>query len=385
MFDQQPGAVFDAHPLLSEGIPNARHEAIRNAHFAHSCCILATEEDFTNSHITTMKAFSSGKENTKNSSSPEQTFQIHVNNAFIAEVEQVAGHCLFNVLSVLSDTHPASDSFITFTDEESSRLDVAAVITPGTTVAICSRSGAQRFQRYRAQPNGENVQYVHTLGYDRSTRTIAVKYFESGTIERQIPWSWIVGMEDTSKRQCILSLSTPKSIADADTPGPPSLWNLMLVLKWCRHVASASLDNSNSCPVYLIKCVAERASILLCTEVLLHEELKEGTSCDDAFHKINMQLLDLFDFTDNESTGLTQAPATPNRKNKLALVMGDDILDTIQKNLRSQLQAARQEREEEQKMWELNNGGWDPIFLGSAAKRQNRRSPFRLTRKTSAD
>jgi len=387
MFDQQPAAMFDAHPLLSEGIPNARHEAIRNAHFAHSCCILATAEDFSTSHIATMKAVSSGKDNANNKSSPEQTFQIYVNNKIIAEVEQVAGHCLFNALSVLSDTHPASDSFISFSNEEASRLDVAAVITPGTTVAIFSRTGAQRFQRYRAQPNGGDVQYARTIGCDRSTRTISVEYSDSGTIERHVPWSWIVGMEDTSKRQCILTLPTPKSIADTDTQGPPSLWHLMLALKWCRHAASASLDNANSCPVYLTKCVAERASILLCTEVLLHDELRDRASCDDTVRKLNMQLLDLFEFTDTESTGLTPAPAVPNNRNKsLALVMGEDILGTIQKNLRSHLQSARLEREEEQKLWEENNAGWDNTsFLGSSAKRQGRRSPFRgLTRRTSS-
>ena len=94
----QPAAM---HPLLAEGIPNARHEAICNAHFAHSCCILATAEDFSNSHIATTKAAetSGGKDK-----SFEQSFQIKVNNKFIAEVEQVAGRCLFNALTVLSDT-----------------------------------------------------------------------------------------------------------------------------------------------------------------------------------------------------------------------------------------------------------------------------------------
>merc|ERR1712032_520360 len=124
---------FDTHPLLAEGIPNARHEAIRNAHFAHSCCIQATLEDLTNSHIATTNAAKTGS-----GKSLEQTFQIQVNNQFIAEMELIAGHTLFNVLTVLSDTHPASNSFISFSNEEVSRLDVAAIITPGKTVAICA-------------------------------------------------------------------------------------------------------------------------------------------------------------------------------------------------------------------------------------------------------
>lgn len=376
-------AMFDAHPLLSDGIPNARHEAIRNAHYAHSCCILATAQDFNNSHIATTKAVevSSGKDK-----SLEQSFQIHVNNKFIAEVEQVAGHCLFNALSVLSDTHPASDSFISFSSEEATRLDVASVITPGTTVAISSQTGAQCFQRYRSQPGGNNVKYACTLGCDRSTRTISVEYSDSGTVERAVSWSWIVGMEDVSKRKCVFSYGpTAKSIADADTRGPPSLGHLILALKWCRHVALASLDNTDNFPAHLIKCVAESASILLCTEVQIHEELRVGASRNDTARKVNMQLLDLFEYTDTESTGLSPAPPVSSHGNKsLVLAMGEDILAAIQKNLKRQLRAACLEREEEQKMWEQNNTGWDNTsFLGSSSKRQGRRSPFRLVRKAS--
>jgi len=382
----QPAAMFDAHPLLAEGIPNARHEAIRNAHFAHSCCILATLEDFTNSHIATTKAAktSSGK-------SLEQTFQIQVNNKFIAEVEQVAGHCLFNVLTVLSDTHPASDSFISFSNEEASRLDVAAVITPGTTVAICAQTSAQQYsQRYIGQPNGRHeVRYARAFGCDRSTRTISVEYADSGTVERHVPWSSVVGMEDTSKRQCIFSYSpAPKSMADADSP---SIGHLILALKWCRHVGLTSLNNGNNCAMQIVTCVAERASILLSTEVLLHEELRDkALSRDDIVRRVNMQLLDLFDYAETKSEDLNHnATVAPHQgdKSSLASAMGEDILRMIKMNLKRQLQAACLEREEEQNMWEQNSNssGWDNTQLwASSSKRQGRRSPFRLMRKTSS-
>ena len=332
----------------------------------------------------------------KDSTSLEQSFQIHVNNKFIAEVESVAGHCLFNALSVLSDTHPASNSFITFTSDEASRVDVAAVITPGTTVAISSTSAAaQQFQRYRVQSGGD-VQYARVQGCDRSTRTISVEYSDTGVVDRHVPWSWIVGMEDiSSKRQTLFSYGpAPKSIAEADTThGPPSLGNLILSLMWCRHVASASLHGSTSCPLPLVKCIAERTAILLCTEVLLHEEVRGGASPrDDTSRKINMQLLDLFECTDTESGGLTPAPPalvaqTPSHGSKgFALIIGEDILESIQKNLHLQLEAASFEREEEAKLWAQNNAGWDTSsFWGSSTKRQGRRSPFRLTRKSSSD
>mmetsp|Transcript_12744 Transcript_12744/g.27521 ORF Transcript_12744/g.27521 Transcript_12744/m.27521 type:complete len:916 (-) Transcript_12744:83-2830(-) len=382
----QPATMFDAHPLLAEGLPNARHEAIRNAHFAHSCCILATAEDFSNSHVATTKAAESS---TGKDKSMEQSFQIQVNNKFIAEVEQVAGHCLFNAIAVLSYTHPASDSFIYFSCEEASCLDVAAVIKPGTAVAICARGGAQQYlQRYLIPLHGGDLRYARTIGCDSSTHTISVEYVDTGSVERHVPWSCIVGMEDTSKRQCIFSyLPSPKSMAEADTRGPPSLGHLILALKWCRHVGLTSLDSANNyCSMHIVKCVAERVAILLCTEVMLHEDLQERTLHDETVRRVNMQLLDLFDYVRTESEDLNPEEALPPHQGdkSLALAIGDDILDFIQVNLRRQLLAASLEKEEEKKMWEQNNSGWDNATWASSSKRQGRRSPFRLMRKTSS-
>jgi len=372
----QPSAMLDAHPLLVEGIPNARHEAIRNAHFAHSCCILATREDFRDAHTATTKDARVGEsESTQNSSaSLEQSFQIHVNNKFIAEVEEVAGYCLFNSLSVVANAHPASESFVSLSPEEASQLDVASVINPGAVVAICPQNTtAQSLKRYRIQAP-QSASYARTIRCDRSTRAITVKYIKSGEIEH-VPWSWLVGMEDTSKKHSLFSyLPAAKSIADADVRGQPSLGHLVLALKWCRHYSSSSssLNDKNTTPMYLVNSVAERASILLCTEVLLHDELRDSHSRrDETTRKINMQLLDLFG-SDFDSSSLSA-------------VMNEDILESIKMQLKDQLHEASLEREEERKMWEEQTNWDNASFLGGK-KREGRRSPFRsLSRKTSSD
>ena len=67
----------------------------------------------------------------------------------------------------------------------------------------------------------------------------------------------------------------------------------------------------------------------------------------------------------------------------LSLAIGDDILGAVQRMLKRHLKAASEEREEEQKMWE-SSSGWDSSFWGGGSKRQGRRSPFRLMRKTSS-
>lgn len=368
----QPSAMLDAHPLLAEGIPNARHEAIRNAHFAHSCCILATKEDFKDAHTaTTNDAQQGDPTKTQNSSaSLEQSFQIHVNNKFIAEVEEVAGYCLFNALSVVANAHPASESFASLSPEEASQMDVAAVVNPGAVVAICPQNTtSQSLKRYRVQLP-ESAIYARIIRCDRSTRSLTVKYIKSAEI-KHVPWSWLVGMEDSSKKHSLFSyLPAAKSIADSDTRGRPSLGHLVLALKWCRHFSSSF--GKNTPPMYLVNAVAERASILLCTEVLLHEELRDSHSRrDETTRKINMQLLDLFG-SDFDSSSLSA-------------VMNGDILESIKMQLKDQLHEASVEREEERKMWEEQTNWDNSSFLGGK-KREGRRSPFRsLSRKTSSD
>jgi hypothetical protein len=185
-------------------------------------------------------------------------------------------------------------------------------------------------------------------------------------------------MEDTSKRQCIYAFRpSPKSIGEADIRGVPSLGHLILALKWCRHFgASQNMDKANALLLYLMKCVADRAAVLLCTEVLAHDELGDKTLRDDNTSRlINMQLLDLFETADAGSLG----------SKGLTSLLGEDTMANIRKNLKSQLEEARIEREEEQQLWEQNHVGWGNASLwGSSTKRQGRRSPFRAIRKSSS-
>jgi hypothetical protein len=368
--DMEPTSMFD-NPTLADGIPNARHEAICNAHFAYSCCIIATSKDYMNSHVKTTKTSDLHARDT----SLEQSFQIHVNNLFVSEIEQAAGHCLFGSLSVLCDTHPAFDSFTYFSTEEALRFDVAAVITPGTTVAV--QSGNQYHQRY-LQTCTDNMQYARAISCDRSTRTISVEFLDSGLVDAHVPWTRIAGMEDMSKRQCMYAFKpSPKSIGEADVHGPPSIGHLIMALKWCRHfVGSADIDSKHC--LFLTKCVADRASVLLCTEVLTHDELRDKALRDDAtVRQLDMQLLDLFECIDTSDSSC--------ENKSLASLLGEDTMASIRKNLKSQLHEARLEREQEKQLWEQNHVGWGNASLwGSSTKRQGRRSPFRAIRKSSS-
>jgi hypothetical protein len=327
--------------------------------------LIATADDYAQSHISTIPTPKPVKKDQH--SDLEQTFQVQVNNKLIVNIEETAGRCLFSVLSILTDTHPSSDAFVYFSSDEILRLDVASVVRPGVLVAITPRDPEVMGHYGRSQP--KPVTYGHCISCDRSTRTLTLEYTDTSSMKKQVPWSWICGMEDSSRKHFILAHSpAAKSIADSDTAGSTSIGHLVLALRWCRHITTDSHLNS------VAARVADRAAVLLCTEVVFQDDTHTTSSADDE-RKLNAQLLDLFeDVQDNESTDLSPKVAIDQR-----------ILSSLRIQLRKRLEAASSEREEEQRMWEKQNSGWgDSSFWGGSNKREGRRSPFRAFNRMSS-
>lgn len=354
--------VIDTDSLLADGIPNARHDAIQNAHFAKSCVIVASASEFASS----IKAGNM----TPSSNDIEKTFQIHVTNEHMSVLEQLAARVQYNVLSVVSSTQH-NHSFTTFSAEEvqASRFDVSSIVADGAVVAVDSRRGQVR-SRYVAE--SAHVRFARAMSCDRSTHSISVEYSDNSETET-IPWSWIVGIEDMSQRRSVFSYAPcPKLISDADSQtSKPTLAHIILLLRWCRHASPSSSSGSGGCPASLVKCVAELASLLLGSELLIYEDAASTDTVEA--QRINSQLIDLFGY-ENAGEGEAKYPSK--------LPVGTEVMSCIQNGLRSRLKAAAIERDEERKLWEAQATGFES-FLGGSTKRQGRRSPFRLTRKSS--
>lgn len=256
---------------------------------------------------------------------------------------------MLSVLSILTCTHPASDAFVMFSTEEIHRLDVAAVMHPGTLVAV-KPADSSHSEYYNPSPL-KTIEYGHCKGCDRSTRTVLIEFASAtGNVERRVPYSRISGMEDTSRRSSILShRAATKSATDMDGE-KSSIGHLILTLRWSRHVTE---DRSLFA---LASCVAERAVNLLSTELVLHDDLNKLGTLDEE-RKINAQLLDFF-----ESVQSKEPP----------LVANESILKSAQVQLRKRLKDASSERDEEQKLWEQQNSGWDSTFWGGSHKREGR-------------
>mmetsp|Transcript_39535 Transcript_39535/g.57729 ORF Transcript_39535/g.57729 Transcript_39535/m.57729 type:complete len:663 (-) Transcript_39535:211-2199(-) len=406
-------ATFDLHPLLAEeGIPAARHEAIRNAHFASSCCITMTREDFASSLVafdssTSKKQDIVQQKNSReapksplesnntdgkgpsSSLSLEKSFQMHVNNRFIMAVEQIAAKCLFHSFSIITKFHPASTNFVSFTVEEAERLDVTSFVQEGMIIALRPLGFSGRHDPFVAIDVDESssspkpsIRFAKVLQIDVFQRTWDVEYIDApsnndgSTIERNILGSRLAGMEDLTKRRCVLEYApAPKSVMDdlGKISGRASVGHLLLALRWCHQHAILPSKGTNveeqEVPIDIIQCVAERAGMLLGTEISLHRELGSKKSVgEDIAKKINEQILELFDDDD----------AMPEKRG-LKLLTDTEIWTAVRAQLKVELEMAKIEQENMRRAWEQNAGvAASTSSWGGGMRRGGKRSPFRV-------
>ncbi len=301
------------NPLLMNGIPNARHEAIRYAHYTKQSCISTTP-------ITP-------KDNNTNSSIMEHDFQHYVNNEFTLDMEQLAAKCIYHILSMLQTLHPSSSCFHYF-DNAQSNLSILQI---GMMVAFYD--------------NNYHLCYGKVQSWYTLDQTVDI---QTTTSKSNVPFHDIVGMEDVSKRTCMLQFQPAPNFVFSnqqkmqnDEPNL-SVGHIIWILRWCRQQISSKTKN-----LLMASAIAERCTLLLGAELSLHRELNhiEETT------KINEELLDIYnhDFLDA------------------------DIWNVVQPLFQSNLQDAKQ-RQEDRPATNTMLGGGHVIRKNKSI----RRSPFRM-------
>ena len=250
------------NPLLMNGIPNARHEAIRYAHYTKQSCISTTPI--------------SPKDNNNNSSIMEHDFQHYVNNEFTLDMEQLAAKCIYHILSMLQTLHPSSSCFHYF-DNAQSNLSILQI---GMMVAFYDINHQLSYGNVRSWCTLNQTVEIHTT-----------------TSENNVPFHDIVGMEDVSKRTCILKFQPAPNFVFSNQQKMQndetnlSIGHIIWILRWCRQQISSKTKNFS-----MASAIAERCTLLLGAELSLHRELNRNEETT----KINEELLDIYnhDFLD---------------------------------------------------------------------------------------
>lgn len=345
-------------PVLAGGIPNASHEAIRNAHTARRCCAFVTAEDYAS-----LNASSSPRSDApRQTSSLERDCRACVESRFLIRMEHAAGTCVSFALSILWETHPASSCFLMLSKDEVARFDSLSNVKPGMVIAI--RPGATD----AASPD---VEFASVLQVDTVRRVFHVQYFgESRNTEGNIGADRLAGVEDVTKRRAVLAYSAaPDSASELEAAvsrGPsPSTGDLLLALRWCHQYQGRTVDAYEPGAKATRRRLADLASVLLGTEISLHRESRTPLESANSptTKRIKQQLLTLFG--DEEA---------PNRGGYLKSVLSDKVWTKLQEQLGSELNDAQSERDSiVGKTSEASGGTW----VSSSHPRSNRRTSFR--------
>ena len=375
---QNPAAAkqyqnFSAHPLLADGVPNAKHQAIRNALYASSCCRCMTHEEYSLS-------LRGRPESNGNNEDLEHSFHSHVSNDFIYHMEEIASQCILGALSVVHKVHPTTSAFVSFSKQEAATLNLSTSPPLGAMVAI-------RQDVDSSIPNDtENIRYGRVIHYNQINKKMNVEYFDNQGVsaERDIDMYRLAMLEDTSKRVNLFQYKpAPESVSDSPSSnftGPASIGNLILILRWCREHSQHPEIITKRTSLEL-KGIANLASVILGNEIGIHVELDTPRFTPEQEKKvINVQLLSLFDEEIKlQGFDLAASSGSSNNEKSLQGLINDKVWRNIQLQLESSLITARVEKEVAKKNSE--QAGTETQYWGrrtptNASSRIHRRSPF---------
>lgn len=308
----QFAALGPVYRLLAGGLQDAKHEAIRfSSHFVLNCTRAITQVDDearrTFSDRRKTDALERAREGSLSMSSLEHECRSGVTSKFAFQMEVEAADCLFFAMQILWKTHPASSSFVMYSEAEVRQLDAMSFVRPGTVIAFRNNDQRLMFLPFddRTDINqtlgGERLQFARVLHCNTVNRQWRVQLVSHGSSQENclVDESQLAGIEDTSRRIAMLSYAgAPELSSDLEAMrGPVSVGHLILALRWCSQFYTEKRDDLLPHETgSAIARLAELSSAFVGLELSVHQETRSRLrSAADLNSKILAdQLLDLF-------------------------------------------------------------------------------------------
>ena len=351
MADFDTGDGLPVYHVISGGVPNAKHEAIRYSHFVSRCSAAVTREDhesqstFPPQWEHTLRRGSISDPHSV--SSLEHNCRSSVTSNFAFKVEHAAAECLFFALSTVWKSHPASTSFVMFSEQEASRLDALPLVRPGMIIAFRAADGGEFLSTSEKDSPG-SMYFGQVLHCDTVHRAWNVGLMNGpssdGAATCFVSESQLAGIEDTNKRRCILSfVPAPESSSELEGMGASiSVGHLLLVLRWCSQMSlEARGDESRRGVESLASRLAELTTAVLGTELSIHHEIgsQHSTMTPEAEKILAAQLLDLFGETSELGFEEAFGPAAA-RHGRLKSVVDDSVWQAVRRQILNELDRA---------------------------------------------
>lgn len=385
-----PGILFALNPVhhvLASGLPNPQHEAVRYSKIAsRSTTAMTPEEKESRSSFPLRWKKESEKANhsPRSVSSLKYKSRASVTCDYSFFLERAAAECLFFAGNFLFRTHPAASAFIRFSEQEVSQLDAMSLVKPGMVIAFRTKGPEEKEWDIVTAPvterNCESVSFGQVLKCDTLNQKWAVRfvgsYIGNYAEECWVPASKFAGIEDMSKRRCILSYApAPETSSELENAAGKSIsvGHLILCLRWC-HQTRTEIQKDETCTStdLLVGRLSDMLTALIGAEMSIHREIRsERTVSREDATVLSCQLLDLF----AEETELPEVYGEDGiikRDGKLKKILREPIWNNIRCQLRPELDRAINETES-------NSGGRNNL-VGEALRYngiRHKQSPFR--------
>lgn len=347
----QPFALQQWHPLMEEGISTLRHEAVKFSSHASKMRHPVTDVDFREASQKSAH-LSIALMGNVNESELEKSSKATVTNVFAEHLEREVALCLTEALAVVWRMHPSSFSFRCISEEEKCQLDVMGLAPIGAIIGFRPVEGDE-FRSPTSEPLFSTLTFGRVIAVDTVRRVWEVRSLdESGEGNTwHVRAGQLTSFEETTLRKTITKYKpAPDSMSELEkTTSSCSLGSLISILRWCHQECAllASASNQSAKHAATIR-LAEQASILLGTELSLHNE-NEGhllaTSKDKS--KLCSQVFELFAESSDtgSSSGQENARALANFENgRLKEVLSPSIWTSIRLQVLDEIRHEREER-----------------------------------------
>jgi hypothetical protein len=260
-----------------------------------------------------------------------------------------------------------------FSEEEAARLDAMSFIRPGMVVAFRARD--------RENNSLDAIHFGQVLHCDTVHRVWNVRLMNKPSETCYVSDFQLAGIEDTTKRCCILAFSpAPETSSELESVGSSiSLGHLILALRWC-HQAYSELrgEPPRGGTGMVVSRLAELVTAFVGMELSIHHEIgsQHSMSKPDADKIVAAQLLDLFGETSEFGVRAAESFSDPTarRHGRLKEVVCDSVWEAIRRQLWNELDRATNDIEAKQR-----EKGNDAIEGGryTGIRRSGNQSPFR--------
>jgi hypothetical protein len=343
------------HPLIAEGIPSAKHEAVKFAHYASKRRQAVTATDFQESSEPSdnfiLAANGSDSENDL-----ERSSKMAVTNTFAYRMEQQVASCIRQALSILWRMHPASFSFRSLSEVETNRIDLMALVPTSSIIGFRPFEGAALVSM---EPP---LSFGRVVAIDTMTRTWQVRLL-TRSVDMVTPCSQghiatvracqLACFEDLSFRKAATTYCpAPDPMSDLESTGSKvSLGSLVLILRWCHQESLFSESGEPITSAATIR-LAEQACALLGAELSIHHEnggcmratVQEKSKLDAQIFELLADIGDIGDAGQCEDTSLASF-----QDGRLKAVISPSAWQAIRPQVVDEVRRCWKERQEKER------------------------------------